>query len=55
MEVAKIGDFEAALLSYMNAEQGELMNDIVASGNYNDDIANAFKAGIEKFKATQTW
>ena len=55
VEVAKIGDFEAALLSYMNAEHGELMNDIVASGNYNDDIANAFKAGIEKFKATQTW
>ncbi|BFM09832.1 F0F1 ATP synthase subunit alpha [Halioxenophilus aromaticivorans] len=55
VEVAKIGDFEAALLSYMNAEHGELMKDIVASGNYNDDIANAFKAGVEKFKATQTW
>jgi len=55
VEVSKIGSFEHALLSYMNAEHGELMNKIVASGDYNDEIANTFKAGIEKFKATQTW
>ena len=26
-----------------------------ASGNYSDEIAAQFKAGIEKFKSTQTW
>ena len=34
--VDKIGDFETALLSYMHSEHGELMNNIVASGDYND-------------------
>jgi hypothetical protein len=28
---------------------------IVESGNYNDEIAGAFAALIEKFKATQTY
>jgi F-type H+-transporting ATPase subunit alpha len=53
--VNKIGDFESALLSYMHAENGELMADIVQSGNYDDEIAATFKASIEKFIATQTW
>jgi len=55
VDVAKIGDFETALLSYMHAEHGQLMSDIVESGDYNDDIAETFKSAIEKFKATQTW
>ena len=55
IDVAKIGDFEAALLSYVYAEHGELMSQIVESGDYNDDIANTFKSAIETFKSTQTW
>jgi len=55
IEVNKIGDFESALLSYMHAEHGDLMKDLAESGDYNDEIAAAFKAAIEKFKATQTW
>ena len=51
--VAKLGDFESALLSYMSSEHSDLMND--SSGSYNDDIAAAFKSAIEAFKATQTW
>ena len=55
IEVNKIGDFESALLSYMHAEHGELMSQIVASGDYNDEIETTFKAALEKFKSTQTW
>ncbi|MEP5569215.1 MAG: F0F1 ATP synthase subunit alpha [Halioglobus sp.] len=55
VDVAKIGDFEDALLSYMHAEHGELMGNIVQSGDYNDEIEGAFKSAIEKFKSTQTW
>jgi len=55
IDVAKIGDFEAALLSYVHAEHGELMSQIVENGDYNDDIANTFKSAIETFKSTQTW
>lgn len=55
VDVAKIGDFEAALLSYMNSEHAGLMEDINGSGNYNDDIENSFKDALASFKATQTW
>jgi F-type H+-transporting ATPase subunit alpha len=55
VEVNKIGDFEAALLSYMHAENSELMASIVESGSYNDEIEATFKASVEKFIATQTW
>jgi F-type H+-transporting ATPase subunit alpha len=51
----KIGDFEGALLSFMNSEFAEVMAQVNESGNYNDDIAAKFKAGVEQFKATQTW
>jgi F-type H+-transporting ATPase subunit alpha len=55
VEVAKIGDFENALLSYMHAEHSELMTSIVESGDYNDEIEGSFKSAIEQFKSTQTW
>ena len=55
VEVNKVGDFEAALLSYMHAEHGDLMNSVVESGDYNDEIEATFKSAIETFKSTQTW
>ncbi|MGB2565660.1 MAG: F0F1 ATP synthase subunit alpha, partial [Porticoccaceae bacterium] len=55
VEVNKIGDFEAALLSYMKAEHSDLMDQINQSGDYNDDIGAGFKAALDKFVATQTW
>ena len=36
--VEKIGDFETALLSYMNSEHKDLMDAINVNGDYNDDI-----------------
>ena len=55
IEVAKIGDFESALLSYMRSEHGQLMQQIQADGDWNDDREAQFKSAIETFKATQTW
>ncbi|HAN29240.1 MAG TPA: F0F1 ATP synthase subunit alpha [Halieaceae bacterium] len=55
VEVNKIRDFEASLLSFMHSEYADLMKKIVDTGDYNDEIESAFKAAIEKFKATQTW
>ena len=55
IDVAKILDFEDALLSFMHAEHGELMKNIVETGDWNDDIEGTFKAALEKFKSTQTW
>ncbi|WP_439134692.1 F0F1 ATP synthase subunit alpha [Pseudomaricurvus sp.] len=55
VEVAKIGSFESALLSYMNSEHADLMKKVNDSGNYNDEIESGFKAALEKFKSSQTW
>ena len=55
VELNKVGDFEAALLAYMNSEHADVIGQVNESGDYNDDIAATFKAGVEKFKATQTW
>ena len=55
VEVSKIGDFEQAMLSFAHAEFGDLMKQIVESGDWNDEIEGKFKALIEKFKSTQTY
>ncbi len=55
VETSKILDFESALLAYMHAEHGALMDSIVETGKYDDEVENSFKSAIEKFKATQTW
>lgn len=53
--VNKVGDFEAALLSYMKAEHGDLLDQVNQSGDWNDDIEASYKAALEKFVSTQTW
>ena len=55
LEVKKVGDFEAALLSYMKSEHGDLMNQVNETGDWNGDIEAGFKAALDKFVATQTW
>ena len=55
VDLKKIGDFEASLLSYANAEHSELMSRINETGDYNGEIEAGLKALIEAFKATQTW
>ncbi|MGI9281106.1 MAG: F0F1 ATP synthase subunit alpha [Endozoicomonas sp.] len=55
VELNKILDFEAALLSFVNSEFSELMARINESGDYNGEIEAGIKQAIEKFKATQSW
>ncbi len=55
VELPKLGDFEAALLSYMNSEHGELMSKVTETGDYNDETEEAFKKAVEDFKATHAW
>ena len=54
VSVDKIGDFESALLSYMNGSCSSLM-DTMNTGTYNDDVASELKKALESFKSTQTW
>ncbi|WP_330924981.1 F0F1 ATP synthase subunit alpha [Candidatus Sororendozoicomonas aggregata] len=55
VELKKVSAFEAALLSFANAEYKELMATVNESGDYNGDIEAGLKELIEKFKATQSW
>jgi F-type H+-transporting ATPase subunit alpha len=55
VELEKVGDFEAALHSYMRSSQGSLMDQINESGDFNDDIAASLKSAVETFKANNTW
>jgi len=55
VDVAKVGDFESALLGHMRAECGDVMKQIETDGDWNDERESAFKTAIEAFKSTQTW
>ena len=55
VEVKKIVAFDAALVSYFRSEQAALMQKIDETGAWDKEIEATFKAGIESFKATQTY
>ncbi|WP_150047738.1 MULTISPECIES: F0F1 ATP synthase subunit alpha [Methylomonas] len=55
IEVKKVRDFEAALMSFMKAEEAELMAKINEKGDYNDDIQKGMHAAIERFVKTSSW
>src|SRR5918999_923686 len=48
--IPEIAAFEAALLSFVNAEKANLIKLINETGDYNDDIENRLKAAVEEFK-----
>ena len=55
VDVNKVVDFEAALLSYMNSSQTALIAKINESGDWNDEIEAELKAAIADFKANNSY
>ena len=55
VEVNKVVDFEAALLSYMNSSQAALISKINETGDWNDEIEAELKAAIEAFKVNHAF
>ncbi len=55
VELNKIADFESALISYMNSEHKDFMDNLAESGEHSDEILATFTEALDKFKATQTW
>lgn len=53
--VDKIGAFETAYLRYMNDEHASFMQEINDTANYNDEIANKFKASLDAFKQSHSY
>ncbi|MDH5765444.1 MAG: F0F1 ATP synthase subunit alpha, partial [Gammaproteobacteria bacterium] len=55
VEVNKILDFEAAMLSYLKSNNADLVNKINETGDFSDDIESQMKAAVEAFKANGVW
>jgi F-type H+-transporting ATPase subunit alpha len=53
--VNKIVAFEDAMQAFLKSNNQDLLNDINASGDYNDDIVAKMKAALDKFKQTGTY
>jgi len=55
VDVEKVGSFEAALLSNMKSNHGDLVAKINETGGFDKDVASALSAAIESFKTTGSW
>ncbi len=51
----KVGDFEEALLAFMNSEKKDLISSMNDLGEYNDDVKASLKSSVEEFKKNHTW
>jgi len=51
----KVVSFEENLHGYMRSNHQDLLDQVSQSGDWDDNIAAAFKKGIEAFKANGTW
>lgn len=55
LDVKKVRDFEAALLTFMRSEESDLMAKINETGDFSDDIKNGIHSAIERFVKTGSW
>jgi F-type H+-transporting ATPase subunit alpha len=55
IEVNKVLTFEAALQLYVKTEHAELMDNINATGDFNDAIKQGLQTAIETFVKTHSW
>ncbi len=55
VEVDKVVDFEAAMISSIRANNQDLLDSINESGDFNDEIADQMRKVLENFKSTATW
>ncbi len=55
IENEKVVNFEAALHSYMNSNQSELVSKVNDEADWNDEIEKAFHEAMKEFKSSNTW
>lgn len=55
VELEKVGDFEEALLAFMNSDKKDLIKKINDTGDFSDDIQAAMQSSVEEFKKNHTW
>ena len=55
VEVNKVTDFEAAMLSHIRTEKTDFLKALNESGDYNDEIVAEMRSALEDFKSKSTW
>ncbi|MGA7296077.1 MAG: F0F1 ATP synthase subunit alpha [Rhodanobacteraceae bacterium] len=55
LPVNKVLPFEKALHAFMHQNHGDLMDKIVKTGDWNDEIKATFKSALDEFKKTGSW
>ncbi len=55
IETNKVVDFEAALLSYMKSEHGDVLDKMNADKEYSEDIEKALHNAVKSFVQNGTW
>ena len=55
IEVGNVVAFEQAMQAYIQSNHGDLISQINANPDYNDEIAGQIKAAIDDFVANGTW
>jgi F-type H+-transporting ATPase subunit alpha len=55
VEIKKVVDFEAALLSFMRSSNADLLKQINDNPVYDDAVESSLRKAVEDFKATHTW
>ncbi|GAB4360669.1 F0F1 ATP synthase subunit alpha [Thioalbus denitrificans] len=55
VEIKKVVDFEAALLSFMRSSNADLLKQINDNPVYDDAVESGLRKAVEDFKATHTW
>ena len=55
VDIAKVVDFERALLSFVREAKADTLAELNANPTYNDDIEATLRGIIEEFKATQAY
>ena len=55
IELEKIGDFEAALHSFMASSHGDLIDKVNSTGEFDDEIEAILKTAVDDFKANHSW
>jgi F-type H+-transporting ATPase subunit alpha len=55
IDVTKVVAFESALHSYMTSSKADLVAEVNAEADWNDELEAAFHEALKDFKANHTW
>lgn len=55
IDVNKVNDFEAAMLSFVRTEYADFLEELNKTGDYNDEIATKMRSILEEFKSKGAW